>query len=249
AAYLEPFAEAARKRQNKGQFWWELNACDYFEIFNQPKIFWPDITKFPRFSWEEDRHFANNTGYLLSTKDISLLGILQSRACWFCITRLCAPLGERQGLIRYRHFTQFMERLPIPSLTDEQRECIGTLARQLTDTARERYEARRRTTHRIASDLGAVNGKLNQRLQVWWELSFQEFRDELVKVFKRDIPLKERDDWEALLRERTAEIARLTDEIVRLETLLNAAVYDAFGLDDAERALIERETKYAYGEW
>ena len=144
-----------------------------------------------------------------------------------------------------------MERLPIPSLNDKQSEHIGALARQLTGTARERYEARRRTTHRIVSDLGAANasGKLNQRLQEWWQLSFQEFRDELVKVFKRDIPLKERDDWEALLRERKEEIGRLTDEIVRLETQLNAAVYDAFGLDDAERALIERETKYAYGEW
>ena len=105
------------------------------------------------------------------------------------------------------------------------------------------------TAHRIVSDLGAAGGKLNSRLQEWWQLSFSEFREELVKVFKRDIPLKERDDWEALLRERKAEIGRLTDEIVRLETLLNSAVYDAFGLDDTERALIERETKYGYGEW
>jgi hypothetical protein len=70
-----------------------------------------------------------------------------------------------------------------------------------------------------------------------------------VKVFKRDIPLKDRDDWETLLRERTAEIGELTGEIVRLETLLNAEVYAAFGLNDDEIRLIERETKYRYGEW
>ena len=70
-----------------------------------------------------------------------------------------------------------------------------------------------------------------------------------MKVFKRDIPLRERDDWEMLLKERAAEIARLTSEIVRLETELNAAVYDVFGLDEAERAIVERETKYQYGEW
>ena len=61
-------------------------------------------------------------------------------------------------------------------------------------------------------------------------------------------PLKDRDDWEALLRERTAEIGRLTNEIVRLETELNEAVYEAFGLDDKERALIEQETKYRFGD-
>lgn len=142
-----------------------------------------------------------------------------------------------------------MERLPIPSLTDIQRGHIGALARQLTETARERYDVRRKTTYRIQHDLGTPQAKLNQKLTAWWELPFSALREELVKVFKRDIPLRERDDWEMLLRERAAEIARLTSEIVRLETELNAAVYDVFGLDEAERAIIERETKYRYAEW
>jgi hypothetical protein len=61
--------------------------------------------------------------------------------------------------------------------------------------------------------------------------------------------VKDRDEWETLLRECTAEIEKLTGEIVRLETELNAAVYEAFGLNEAEIALIEQETKYQYGEW
>jgi hypothetical protein len=51
------------------------------------------------------------------------------------------------------------------------------------------------------------------------------------------------------LRERTTKIGKLTGEIVRLETLLNAEVYAAFGLNDDEIRLIEEETKYNYGEW
>ncbi len=249
ANYLVNFVEAARKRQDKGQYWWELRPCDYYDAFEQAKIFWPDITRKPRFSWGEPGIYIGNTGYCLPTDSQALLGILASRTTWFVIANTSQPLGERAGTLIYRLFSQYMERLPIPSLTNEQSERIGALARQLTGVARERYEARRRTAHRIVSDLGAVGGKLNQRLQEWWQLSFSEFREELVKVFKRDIPLKERDDWEALLRERKVEIGRLTDEIVRLEMLLNSAVYDAFGLDEAERALIERETKYGYGEW
>ena len=60
-----------------------------------------------------------------------------------------------------------------------------------------------------------------------------------MKVLKRDIPLKDRDDWETLLRERAAEIGKLTGEIVRLERLLNAEVYAAFGLNNDEMRLIE----------
>ena len=230
--------------------WYEIqDSVDYYEVFEKPKIFWPDIARFPRFSWDELGQLVNNKGYVLLPSDKSLLGILQSRISWFCITRLCAPLGERVGLMIYQHFTQFMVNIPIPPLTDDQRAHIGTLAQQLTEKARQRYEARRKTTHRIRRDLGVDGVNLNQRLQEWWLLPFTEFRDELRKVFKRDIPLKERDGWEELLRERANEIRRLTDEIVRLETELNAAVYDVFGLDEQERKLIEQETKYHYGEW
>lgn len=98
---------------------------------------------------------------------------------------------------------------------------MSKLTQQLTETAKQRYEVRRKTTYRIEHDLGTSQAKLNQKLTTWWELSFKEFREELVKVFKRDIPLKDRDDWEVLLKERSAEIGMLTGEIVRLEPELN----------------------------
>ena len=72
---------------------------------------------------------------------------------------------------------------------------------------------------------------------------------ETTKVFKRTIPLKDRDNWKDLLGERGKQIHDLTDEIVRLETLLNDKVYAVFGLNEEEIALIEHETKYKYGEW
>ncbi len=262
-SYLQQFREQLEPRPNNwndkrtwegrkpGPYqWYEIqDSVDYYTAFEQTKIFWPDIAKFPRFSLDERGQFVNDKGYVLLPHDISLLGILQSRVSWFCISRLCSPLAERLGLIIYQQKIQFIKNLPIPPLTDAQRETIGSLAQQLTEVARQRYEVRRKTAYRIQSDLGTAQGKLNQRLELWWELSFKEVRDELVKVFKRDIPLKDRDDWEGLLRERGAEIGRLTDEIVRLETALNAQVYDAFGLSKSEIEVIEGETKYGYGEW
>jgi len=247
--HLKPFAEAGRKRQDKGQFWWELRPCDYYEAFEEPKILWPDITRKPRFSWGEPGIYIGNTGYCIPTTSYALLGILASRTTWYVLSRISQPLGERAGTLIYRLFRQYMERLPVPTLTDTQSDHLSTLAQQLTEKARQRYEVRRKTTHRIQNDLGTAQAKLNQRLTTWWELPFKGFREELVKVFKRDIPLKDRDDWEVLLRERSAEIERLTREIVELETELNAAVYAAFGLNGEEIKLIEQETKYEYGEW
>lgn len=75
--------------------------------------------------------------------------------------------------------------------------------------------------------------------------SFAAYRDSK----KRDIPLKERGEWEEMLQEERAKIARLTARIVVLEMKLNAAVYAVFGLNEEEQRLIEQETKYQYGEW
>lgn len=249
AAYLEPFARAGRKRQDQGQFWWELRACSYYDAFEKPKIFYPDIAKYPRFSWDEQGIFTNNKGYILPTTDISLLGILQSRVIWFCITHLCAPLGERIGLMIYQHFTQYLSRLPIFIPTDEQRVQIGEFAQQLTNVAKERYRIRREMAQRIMSDLGAGQRKITDRLDEWWLLDWQGFRDEVRKSFKREIPLKERAEWQELFQEQQSEIERLTAQIEQLEEALNAAVYAVYGLNAEEIALIERETKYRYGEW
>jgi hypothetical protein len=89
---------------------------------------------------------------------------------------------------------------------------------------------------------------LNQKLTAWWELDFAGLRAELQKVFKRDIPLAERDEWEAWLKQRRSQHQQLTAEIIRLETGLNRRVYALFNLTPAEIKLIEESTKYRYGE-
>ena len=79
-------------------------------------------------------------------------------------------------------------------------------------------------------------------------MNFPTFRAELKKVFKRDIPLAERDEWEAWLRQQRAQHQQFTAEIIRLETELNERVYALFDLTPAEIKMIEDSTKYRYGE-
>ncbi|RAQ97407.1 Eco57I restriction-modification methylase domain-containing protein [Thermogemmatispora tikiterensis] len=262
-AHLEQFRERLEPRpadwdprrpwpgRKPGSYrWYEIqDAIDYYQEFETTKVFWPDMAKYPRFSWDEKGYFCNDKGFILEAIDFSLLGLLQSRVIWFCISNLCAPLAEREGLMIYQQKIQYIERLPIPELSEEQRQRIGALARQLTEVAQQRYSLRRRTTQRIIQDLGAGQTRLSERLQEWWTLPFDTFREELRRSFKRDIPLKDRDEWEELLSERRQAIEQLTAEIVHLETALNNAVYDAFALDQPERTLIEEETRYRYGEW
>jgi hypothetical protein len=46
--YLAQWEEKLRKRDDQGQFWWELRSCAYYEEFEKPKIVYPDIGASPR---------------------------------------------------------------------------------------------------------------------------------------------------------------------------------------------------------
>lgn len=40
AEHLLPFAEKGKKRTDKGDYWWELRACSYYDRFSMPKLFY-----------------------------------------------------------------------------------------------------------------------------------------------------------------------------------------------------------------
>jgi type I restriction-modification system DNA methylase subunit len=248
AKHLAPFEKPARKREDQGDFWWELRPCAYYDALDGPKILWPDLANRPRFSWESAGRYLNNTGYFIPTDDPALLAVLQSRAIWFVISKICAGFGERAGLVRYRLFTQSVERLPIPEMTASQRTALRTSSLDLLRVSLERQGVMDRTTRRIATDLVPAGSKVTQKLAAWWTLDFTEFQSELKKATKVTIPLADRDDWQRLLTERRAEHADLTAQIVAAEGAVNARVATLFGLTRADLKLLSAETNYEYGD-
>ncbi len=106
AKYLEPFEEKAEKRCDKGDYWWELRACDYYEKFDQPKIMYPDIAKESRLYFDTDGLYCVNTVYFIPTEDLYLLGILNSRLIFKYYKRSASVLGDADKGGRVRWFTQ-----------------------------------------------------------------------------------------------------------------------------------------------
>jgi hypothetical protein len=118
AEHLRGFESGCRKREDQGEFWWELRPCDYYEYFERPKIVFPDIAKGPRFHLDADGFYLANTAYCLGTADKYLLGILNSRLFWFAISNISIPFGIRAGEYRYRLIYQYMEKVPIRVIDD-----------------------------------------------------------------------------------------------------------------------------------
>ena len=79
ADQLEPFKPKAEKRCDKGNFWWELRACDYYQEFEKPKIIFPDISIRGNFTVDISKSYSGNTTYLVPCEDYFLLSILNSK--------------------------------------------------------------------------------------------------------------------------------------------------------------------------
>lgn len=238
-------------RKSGDYAWYEIqDNIAYYEEFARPKIYWAEIAKIPRFSWDDSGLYATNKAHFTIPASRSLLGLLSSRVSWFFISQTCVPLRLRAGLWQYQLTQQFLKRLPVPQLTATQESDLAALAEEITHKARARYEFHETMRGRIRADLGK-GAKLNERLEAWWGIqNLNDLRDELKKAYGRggDIPVGERDDWDKYLTAQRARHEAMTADIIQLETRLNAIVYAAFHLTPDEIALIERSTKYPYGE-
>ncbi len=93
ARHLEPYAESAEKRIEKGDYWWELQAYDYSSEFEKPKLIYSIFQKKAVFTFDSQGIFYSDdaTG-LIPKKDYYLLGILNSNLGQFLISRYCTPV-------------------------------------------------------------------------------------------------------------------------------------------------------------
>ncbi|HUU29021.1 MAG TPA: TaqI-like C-terminal specificity domain-containing protein [archaeon] len=145
ASYLEPFADKARKRYDKGEYWWELRTCDYYHIFKKIKIMLPDISKRGNFFLDESgRYYCANTTYLVANADYYLLGILNSLLItFFCKNILTTYRGEY-----LRFFCQYLIKIPIRTIdftnpADKARhDLMVTMVERMLDLNRQLAEAR-----------------------------------------------------------------------------------------------------------
>ena len=135
----------------------------------------------------------------------------------------------------------------------DEREKLASLAMQATSTAEKRYAHHEFVRHRIRTDLGNGKRELNQKLDRWWMTDFASFRKEVGTALGKDIPLKERSQWEEALGAWRQNHDGLTNNLVDIEEEINDRVYRLYGLSDDDVQLLEDHCHanmiyYSYGE-
>ena len=131
--HLKQWKTELNNRWDKGDHWWELRPCDYYDLFDKPKILFPDIAKESRFTFSDKPLYVTNTVYFIPTDDLYLLGVLNSASVWMYAREHLTVLGDSAKGGRLRFFRQFVKDIPIPHAPIDERKRIAKLVEQCLD--------------------------------------------------------------------------------------------------------------------
>jgi hypothetical protein len=161
ANHLVQFKDKAEKRTDKGDFWWELRACDYYDKFEKPKIMYQVLQVKPCFIYDEDGMYCNNSMWFIPSDDKVLLGILNSKMGWWLISKYCTAIQNGYQLI-WKYFSQ----IPISIGNENARKKINKLVNELLSLKKQKPSA----------DTTILENQIDQLVYQLYELTDEEIK-------------------------------------------------------------------------
>ena len=118
--HLAQHDDKLKKRDDQGQFWWELRSCAYYEGFENPKITWGNLATEPKFAFDDTGSYISAPANIIPTNDLSLLAILNSPISrWWISLQAAVRSG---GFLEYK--PMYVGEIPIPATTDKEKTPI-----------------------------------------------------------------------------------------------------------------------------
>jgi SAM-dependent methyltransferase len=216
--------------------WFEIqDSVEYWELFEKPKLLYPDIMWRADFCLAGAGSYANNTIYLLSAPDRWLAAALNSPAMWTYLWRT-AQHGKDEAL---RMFGGYVVTLPIPTPTEVQRarveECVEAL---VALTARENEAlAGVLDVLRVEYGIEAPGNALADFPAMASDAFVAEVRKRRPRSTGPMAPAALK-HLRALYESEVPPLLRARAEARALETVIAAQVHAAWGLTPAELALL-----------
>jgi len=160
--HLEPFKEKALMRFDKGEFWWELRNCAYYDFFEKPKIIFPNLQNNNKFAFDETGVYLNAPAVFLPSNDKALLAVLNSKVVWHFLKSVCVIRSG--GYIEVK--PQYFEQIPIPNFDDN----IKTKLTELAEIAI------REKNNNQQADIKTVETQIDQLVYQLYELTEEEIK-------------------------------------------------------------------------
>lgn len=229
-AYMKPYEDRLRRRQDQGRFWWELRSCNYYDVFERPKIVCPDITWRSEFGLDTEGYLAFDTSYAIPTADAFIVSVLNSPIMWWYLWR-AAQHCKDEGL----RLRSLLGKLPLPEADEETKAGADQMVVELRRLTEVENGGHQRMLSWLALEFGVE--KPSQKLQNFSALGEHDFLCEIKKVKKRlssaEVGLLTRE-----FQEIAPTIRKLRGEQLQLECQLSDIVNAAYGLTPEEIDLV-----------
>ena len=118
--YLGKYRDALKKRSGK-QEWYELQTAPTDTVrFTQPKCIYADMASETAFAFDDEGYYVGSPASLLSTSDLWLLGVLNTRTVSWFYARTAPQV--RGPFLKF--VPRYVSQIPIPDMESEQRALI-----------------------------------------------------------------------------------------------------------------------------
>jgi type I restriction-modification system DNA methylase subunit len=230
--HLKKFEAKAKDRYDQGEYWWELRQCAYYDLFDKPKIIFPNLQHSNKFCFDADSNYINAPAVFLPTDDLILLGILNSKIVWYFLKSICVVRSG--GYIEVK--PQYFEQIPIPDYEDSIVKPIKNLVVEIISLSKINQEKQNTFLSHIQSNF--TIDKLSNKLKEFYNCDFKTFLSELKKK-KITLTLKQQDEWEQYFNEYKTEINKLQQQINQTDKEIDQFVYQLYGLTPEEIKIVE----------
>ena len=118
--HLEKYSDVLKKRSGK-QKWYELSVAPAdTNRFVQPKCLYPDMASETAFAFDDEGYYVGSPASLLSTDELWLLGVLNTRVVSWFYARTAPQI--RGPFLKF--VPRYVSQIPIPDMESEQRALI-----------------------------------------------------------------------------------------------------------------------------
>ncbi|MBW6537339.1 MAG: Eco57I restriction-modification methylase domain-containing protein, partial [Mariniphaga sp.] len=230
--HILPLEERAKKRFDQGDFFWELRNCAYYDLFEKPKIVFPNLQNTNKFAFDESGAYINAPAVILPTNDNFITSILNSKLVWYFLTNICVV--RNGGYIEVK--PQYFEQIPIPEISEEKKQELQNITDQIISKTAEKHKIQRQFLKLLESKF--VDLKLTKKLHNWHDLEFKDFLKELQKA-EIKLTLSKEAEWLQYFNEQKEIAQTIKSEIEKTDKEIDRMVYELYGLTEEEIKIVE----------
>ena len=132
AKHLLPYKSMAEARTDKGDFWWELRACDYYDEMEKLKIVWPETSLANQFCYVDKGIYLNKTSFFIPVENHFLLALLNSKLVGFYLSSIVSKV--RGGYFSLSKI--YVEKIPLKTISSNEQMPFIKLVDKIIDGKR-----------------------------------------------------------------------------------------------------------------